>query len=108
MINFEDFTKLDFRVGTILEVYDFPEAHKPAYKLKIDFGPIGIKYSSAQITTLYSKDQLQGRQIIAVVNFPEKKIANFKSQCLVLGIEKEKDVILLTTQMKVPNGSVVC
>ncbi len=107
IINFEDFTKVDFRVGTIIEVNDFPEARNPSYKLKIDFGDLGIKQSSAQITTLYKKDELLNRQIVAVVNFPEKQIANFKSDCLVLGAVKEKDVVLLNPETKVLNGSVV-
>ena len=81
----KDFQKIDLRVGTILAVQDFPRARKPAYKLSIDFGPLGIKKSSAQITTLYSKEALVGKQIIANVNFAEKQIANFKSQCVVLG-----------------------
>lgn len=107
IINFEDFTKVDFRVGTIIEVNDFPEARNPSYKLNIDFGDLGIKQSSAQITTLYKKDELLNRQIVAVVNFPEKQIANFKSDCLVLGAVKEKDVVLLNPENKVLNGSVV-
>jgi tRNA-binding protein len=107
IINFEDFTKVDLRVGTIIEVNDFPEARNPSYKLKIDFGDLGIKQSSAQITTLYKKDDLLNRQIIGVVNFPEKQIANFKSDCLVLGAVKEKDVVLLNPETKVLNGSVV-
>ena len=84
-ILFEDFQKIDLRVGTILEVKDFPTAHKPAYQLTIDFGPLGTKKSSAQITSYYTKEDLVGKQIIANVNFEEKQIANFKSQCLVLG-----------------------
>lgn len=107
MINFEDFTKIDIRVGTIVEVHDFPEANKPAYKLTIDFGSLGMKQSSAQITTLYSKDDLLNKQILAVVNFPEKQIANFKSQCLVLGAVKSNEVTLLNPENKVPNGTVV-
>lgn len=107
IINFEDFTKVDLRVGTIIEVNEFPEARNPSYKLKIDFGDLGIKQSSAQITTFYKKDDLLNRQIIGVVNFPEKQIANFKSDCLVLGAVKEKDVVLLNPETKVLNGSVV-
>lgn len=106
-ITFEDFTKLDLRVGTIIEVNDFPEARNPAYQLTIDFGALGIKKSSAQITTLYKKDDLLNRQIVAVVNFPTKQIARFKSECLVLGAVDGKDVILLNPENKVKNGSVV-
>jgi tRNA-binding protein len=103
-ISFEDFTKVDLRVGTIIEVNDFPEARNPAYKLTIDFGDLGIKTSSAQITKLYSKSDLLHKQIIAVVNFPKKQIAKFMSECLVLGAVKEKDVILLNPETKVKNG----
>lgn len=106
-IVFEDFQKIDLRVGTIVEVHDFPKARKPAYKLRIDFGPLGIKKSSAQITTLYSKEALVGKQIIANVNFAEKQIANFKSQCLVLGAVDNDKVVLLNPSTKVPNGSTV-
>lgn len=106
-IHFEDFTKVDLRVGTILEIDDFKEARNPSYKLKIDFGELGIKHSSAQITTLYIKEALINRQVIAVVNFPKKQIANFFSECLVLGALDGKDVILLKPEDKVLNGSVV-
>ena len=106
-ITFEDFTKVDLRVGTIIEVNDFPEARKPAYQLIIDFGDLGIKKSSAQITTLYTKKDLLNRQIVAVVNFPKKQIANFISECLVLGAVNGKDVILLNPENKVKNGSTV-
>lgn len=106
-INFDDFTKVDFRVGTIIEVNDFPEARNPSYKLTIDFGDLGVKQSSAQITTLYKKEDLLQRQIVAVVNFPKKQIANFFSECLVLGALKENDVVLLNPETKVLNGSVV-
>lgn len=106
-IAFEDFTKVDLRIGTIIEVNDFPKARNPAYQLVIDFGDLGIKKSSAQITTLYSKDDLLNRQIIAVVNFPEKQIANFKSECLVLGAVKKNDVVLLKPEVKVKNGTTV-
>ncbi|MEC8536525.1 MAG: tRNA-binding protein [Bacteroidota bacterium] len=106
-IVFEDFQKIDLRVGTIVAVQDFPKALKPAYKLSIDFGPLGIKKSSAQITALYRKEALVGKQIIANVNFAEKQIANFKSQCLILGAVDKDKVILLNPSIKVPNGSVV-
>lgn len=106
-INFEDFTKVDLRVGTIIEVNDFPEARHPAYQLTIDFGDLGIKRSSAQITTLYKKEELLNRQIVAVINFQKKQIGTFMSDCLVLGAVKENDVILLNPEHKVKNGSIV-
>ncbi|WP_336513919.1 tRNA-binding protein [Pollutibacter soli] len=104
-LSWEDFEKVDMRVGTIISAETFPNARKPAYKLQIDFGDLGIKKSSAQITKFYSPDELTGRQIIAVVNFPVKQIGNFFSECLVLGVyNEEKDVILLQPGMKVTNG----
>ena len=106
-ITFEDFAKVDVRVGTIIEVHDFPEARNPAYKLTIDFGALGIKKSSAQITTLYTKDELLNKQILAVVNFPTKQIGKYISECLVLGAVDGKDVILLNPEHKVNNGSTV-
>ena len=106
-ITFEDFTKVDLRVGTITEVNDFPKARNPAYILTIDFGELGIKKSSAQITTLYSKEDLLNRQIVAIVNFPKKQIARFMSECLVLGAVDGKDVILLKPEQQVKNGSTV-
>jgi tRNA-binding protein len=107
IITFEDFNKVDLRVGTIVEVNDFPEARNPAFQLTIDFGPLGIKKSSAQITTLYKKEELLNRQIVAVVNFPNKQIGKFMSECLVLGAVSGKDVILLKPEEKVKNGSSV-
>ncbi len=107
IITFEDFTKVDLRIGTIIEVNDFPEARNPAYQLTIDFGDLGIKKSSAQITRIYSKSDLVGRQIIAVVNFPKKQIATFMSECLVMGAVKDKDVYLLHPETKVKNGTSV-
>lgn len=107
IITFEDFTKVDIRVGTITEVNDFPNARKPAYQLTIDFGDLGFKKSSAQITTLYKKENLLNRQIVAVVNFPTKQIANFMSECLVMGAVKENDVFLLHPETKVKNGAQV-
>lgn len=108
MITWDDFAKIDIRSGTIVEVKDFPNARKPAYQLTIDFGELGTRQSSAQITRHYLKDELLGKQILAVVNFPEKQIANFFSQCLVLGVyDENKDVILLQPERKVNNGSVV-
>ncbi|HQV06143.1 MAG TPA: tRNA-binding protein [Chitinophagaceae bacterium] len=105
-ISWNDFEKIDMRIGTILEVNDFPKAKKPAYQLIIDFGKeIGIKKSSAQITVHYVADKLVGRQVIAVINFPPKQIANFVSECLVLGVyDENNDVILLTTDQPTSNG----
>ncbi|WP_282030801.1 tRNA-binding protein [Winogradskyella eximia] len=107
IITYEDFTKVDLRIGTIIEVKDFPNAHRPAYQLTIDFGDLGIKKSSAQITTQYQKEDLLNRQIVAVVNFPKKQIANFMSECLVVGAVKPNDVYLLHPETKVKNGVVV-
>lgn len=106
-INFDDFTKVDLRIGTIVDVADFSEARNPSYKLKIDFGELGIKQSSAQITTLYKKGELLNKQVVAVVNFPKKQIANFFSECLVLGAVRGKDVVLLNPENKVSNGAIV-
>ena len=106
-IQFEDFTKVDLRIGTIIEVKDFPEARNPAFQLKIDFGGLGVKKTSAQITTIYNKEDLLNKQIVAVVNFPKKQIANFMSECLVVGAVKEKDVFLLNPEQEVPNGTSV-
>ncbi len=106
MITWEDFEKVDIRTGTILEVNDFPGARKAAYQLSIDFGELGIKKSSAQITVLYTKEALIGKQVIAVVNFPVKQIANFFSECLVLGVYNENnDVVLFQPSLPVKNGS---
>jgi tRNA-binding protein len=107
IITFEDFTKVDLRIGTIIEVNDFPEARFPAYQLKIDFGDLGIKKSSAQIITLYTKEELLQKQIVAVVNFPKKQIAKFMSECLVIGAVDGKDVMLLNPENRVKNGSSV-
>ena len=103
-ITFEDFSKIDFRVGTIIAVEAFDEAIKPAYKLKIDFGDLGILNSSAQITHRYSDGDLLNKQVIAVLNFPKKQIANFMSECLVLGAVNGKDVILISPDDKVKDG----
>lgn len=104
-IQYEDFQKVDIRVGTILRVYDFPEARKPAYKLEIDFGDLGVKRSSAQITHLYRKEDLVGKQVIAVVNFLPKQIGKFFSEVLTLGLpDGEGRVVLLHPSLKVPNG----
>ena len=101
---FDDFSKLDIRAGTIIAIDDFPEARKPAYKLTIDFGEIGIKKSSAQITNLYTKEDLMNKQIVAVVNFPLKQIGPFVSECLVLGVYNKDGVVLLQPERKVNNG----
>ena len=104
-ITWQDFEKIDLRAGTILEVNDFPQAKKPAWQLTIDFGELGIRKSSAQITELYEKQELIGKQVIAVVNFPPKQIADFFSECLVLGVYTDKkEVVLLTPDKPVGNG----
>ena len=106
MATFSDFEQLDIRTGTIIDVKDFPQARNPAFQLWIDFGPLGIKKSSAQITKLYSRDELKGKQIIAVVNFPPRQIASFVSEVLVLGVYgNDKEVILLQADRSVENGS---
>ncbi len=104
-IEWQDFEKIDIRVGTILEVSDFPKAKKPAWQLTIDFGDLGIRKSSAQITDFYEKQELIGKQVMAVVNFPPKQIANFFSECLVLGVYTDKkEVVLIGPDRKVTNG----
>jgi len=104
-ISWDDFEKVDMRVGTITEVNDFPRAKKPAYQLTIDFGELGTKRSSAQVTKFYSKENLLNKQVIAVVNFAPKNIAGFMSECLVLGVyTQEKDVVLLQPERSVGNG----
>lgn len=105
-ISWKDFEKVEMRIGTIIDVAGFPEARKPAFQLKIDFGEeIGIRRSSAQITKRYTKEDLLGKQIIAVVNFPKKQIASFMSECLVLGaVGEADDIVLLQPDLKVKNG----
>lgn len=104
-ISWLDFEKIDIRVGTIIEAKEFPRAKKPSFQLTIDFGEMGIKKSSAQITRFYSPDKLIGQQVIAVVNFPPKNIAGFISECLVLGVyDQNKNVVLLQPQPPVSNG----
>jgi tRNA-binding protein len=105
-ISWPEFEKVEMRVGTILEVHDFPKARKPAYQLTIDFGSdLGIRKTSAQITKRYQKEDLMNRQIVAVVNFPKKQIGKFMSECLVLGaVGVNGDVILLTPDFKIENG----
>jgi tRNA-binding protein len=105
MLTWEEFEKVDMRVGTVILVDEFPKANKPAYRLKVDFGPLGIKQTSAQITKLYSRTELEGKQVIAVVNFKPKKIADFISECLILGIVgQDNEVILLSPDKKAKNG----
>lgn len=105
-ITWGDFEQVELRVGTILEVFDFPEARKPAYKLKVDFGPFGVKMSSAQITRHYTKEELPGIQIVGVINFPKKQIGKFMSEFLVTGFADENgDIVLTAVRSQVPNGS---
>lgn len=107
MATIEDFQNIEMRVGTILQAEPFPEARVPAIKLRIDFGPeLGVKWSSAQITRRYEPDTLVGRQVVAVVNFPPRRVAGFKSEVLVLGgVPEAGDVILLAPDTPVPNGT---
>lgn len=106
MISYEDFVKVDIRVGKIITVEEFPAARKPALKLFIDFGAqIGIKKTSAQITNLYSKENLIGKQVLAVVNFPPKQVGSFMSEVLVLGLSDESNaIVLVRPDQEVPNG----
>jgi tRNA-binding protein len=107
LISWEQFGLVELRVGTIIEVADFPQARKPAYQLKVDFGSdIGVKQSSAQITALYTKGQLLGKQVIGVVNFPVKQIGPFRSECLITGFYRpDGAVVLAVPEQQVPNGS---
>jgi tRNA-binding protein len=105
-ISWDDFEKVELRVGTIIEAFEFPEARRPAYKLRVDFGEFGIKTSSAQITKHYSLDELAGKQIIGVINFPKKQIGKFMSEFLVTGFADENgDIVLSAVEQQVPNGS---
>jgi tRNA-binding protein len=107
-ITWDDFEKIDIRSGTVIEVSAFPKAKKPSLQLTIDFGLLGIKKSSAQIMDFYHTENLIGRQVIAIVNFPPKQIANFFSECLVLGVYTDKnEVVLLQPERKVANGGKV-
>jgi len=104
-ITYDDFAKVDIRIGRIVQVDDFPQARKPAWKLRIDFGPLGVKSSSAQLTQRYGKDDLMGTLVLAVVNFPPRQIANFFSEVLTLGIEiAEGDIVLVHPDRDVPLG----
>lgn len=106
MITFDDFMKVDMRIGTVIEAEPFPEARKPAIKLRIDFGELGVKQSSAQITKRYAPEQLINRQVVAVVNFPPLRIAGYKSEVLILGgIPGKDDVVLLSPDETIPNGT---
>jgi len=105
-ISWQDFEKVELRAGTVLEVVDYPEARKPAYKIRVDFGEFGIKWSSAQVTKHYTKEELIGRQIVGIINFPEKQIGKFMSQFLVTGFADENgDIVLTALERPVPNGS---
>jgi tRNA-binding protein len=105
-IQWSDFEKVALKVGTVLEVLDFPEARKPAYKVKVDFGEYGQKWTSAQITKHYSKEELMGKQIIGVINFPKKQIANFISEFLLTGFaDQHGDIVLAAVERPIPNGS---
>ena len=107
-VSFDDFIKVDIRIGTIIKVNDFPKAKKPAYQLEIDFGELGVKKSSAQITDLYKKEELLNKQVTAIVNFKPRQIANFLSEVLVLGIyNTEGNVVLLKTSKSIKNGEQV-
>ncbi len=105
-ITWKDFERVELRAGTIVEVEDFPEARKPAYKLKIDFGELGVKKSSAQIKHLYTKEELLGKQVLAVINFPPKQIGPFISEVLTTGLYLPSgEVVLVQPERKVPNGA---
>lgn len=107
-ITFEDFLKVDIRIGTIIEVNDFPKARKPAYQLKVDFGVLGIKKSSAQITDLYTKEELLNKQVSAIINFKPRQIANFMSEVLVIGVYNiHRKVVLLQALKAIKNGEQV-
>ena len=105
-ISWADFEQVELRIGTVLEVEDFPQARKPAYKLKVDFGEFGVKRSSVQITHLYKKEELVGRQVLGVINFPPKQIANFLSEALITGFDLPGgEVVLAEPERRVPNGA---
>lgn len=104
MIAWDDFEKVEMRVGRVVRAEEFPEARRPAYRLWIDFGELGVKRSSAQITAFYRPDELVGRQVVAVTNLPPKQVANFLSEVLVLGVPEEGEVVLLRPDREVPPG----
>ena len=105
-INWNDFEKVELRIGTVVEAVDFLQAYKPAYKVKVDFGPFGLKWTSAQITKHYTKEQLIGRQVLGVINFPVKQIATFMSEFLLTGFADDNgDIVLAAVDHAVPNGS---
>jgi len=108
MISWEDFEKVEIRVGTIVDVQDFPEARRPAYKIKVNLGEVGIKKSSAQVTSLYKKEDILGKQVLCVCNFPAKQIGTYMSEVLVTGFYNENnEVVLSTVERSVPNGSLM-
>lgn len=107
LITWEDFSKIEIRTGTIITATHFKKAKKPAYQITIDFGPAGIRKSSAQLTKRYLPEELPGKQIVAVLNFPKKQIADFQSECLILGAVANDEVILLTTDQQVENGLLI-
>lgn len=109
-IQWDDFERVELRAGTIIDVQDFPEARRPAWKLTLDFGElIGVRRSSAQITDLYTRESLIGRQVIAVINFPKKQIGPFMSECLVTGMPREDGAIVLVSPLEpVPDGTKLC
>lgn len=104
-LDFDDFDSIDMRIGTVINATNFEKVNKPAYQLLIDFGTLGQLKSSAQITHLYEPNKLIGKQIVAVINIGQKKILNFTSQCLVLGVSTQKGILLLKPYMKIQNGS---